>query len=325
MSGGDSSNAASLDALGRVRKRGVLILEALLWAMAGGFLLVLIGYLSFICSSIGSGAEHLRRILGLRAPVTGPDWYALFIVTLVIFMPLFGLGAFFRWYNSLWRRSLKQLWREDRRLKEFASIRTIPTAPGVGDREQRTNYLRSLLASEPWRPFWQDIKKDAGLKDISPESLSPDVYERTATAVWKILQTDIKDRALATGLIVGLGQNKWMDQITILIASLELQLHVLTRLGKKPSRHTWRTLLKRMLSSLFINTYLTRQDAFLVQFVIKKTAMGLHVLSDLADQGAEHLKEVDLDHLIHSLDVDEALEGSRHMAGHDVLPDFSRS
>ena len=107
-----------------------------------------------------------------------------------------------------------------------------------------------------------------------------------------------------------------MDQITILIASLELQLHVLARLGKKPNWRTWRRLLKRMLSSLFINTYLTRQDAFLVQFIIKKTAMGLYVLSDLAEHSAEHLKNMDVDHLIqnHALDLDEAIEGHRHLA-----------
>jgi hypothetical protein len=73
-------------------------------------------------------------------------------------------------------------------------------------------------------------------------------------------------------------------------------------------------LLKRMLSSLFINTYLTRKDAFFVQFVIKKTAMGLEVLSELAEHGAEQLKDIDVDHLFDALDVDEAMEGYRHMA-----------
>ncbi len=315
MNGGDSFNkAVAIDTLFRVRQRGVFVYEALLWAMAGGFVLVLIGYLILLSGSVASGAEHLRRILGLSAPVFGPDWYALFIAGLVFFLPLGVLAAFFRWYKSLWNKSLKQVWREGRGAEQLASIRSIPATPGVGDREERTKYLKSLLVSDLWRPFWEDIKKDSGLKDISPESLSSDDYERTATAVWKVLQTDIKDRALATGLIVGLSGNRWIDQLTILAASLELQLHVLTRLGKKPSQHTWRTLLKRMLSSLFLNTYLTREDAFLVQFVIKKTAMGLYVLADLAEQGAEQLREIDLDQLIHSLDVDEALEGSRHVA-----------
>ena len=300
--------------MGEVRKRGVFVIEALLWASTGGLVMVLVGYFVLLLNFFVSGAEHFRRILGANAPSSGPDWYALLVIGLAILVPVSAFSAVFSWYNSVWRNRLKSTWRHADHSKRFSKIQPVPKIAGVGDREERTEYLRRLLDGDNWRPYWQKIKEDAGIGDTFPDTLSPERYERAATAVWKTIQADVKDRALTTGLIVGLSKNRWMDQVTILVASLELQLHVLTRLGKQPTWRTWRILLKRMLSSLFINTYLTREDAFLVQFIIKKTAMGLYVLSDLAEHGADHLKDVDVDHLIHALDVDEALEGSRHVA-----------
>ncbi len=315
-----SSNSAAADSLGKVRKRGVFVMEALLWAAAGGFMLILGGYFVALLNFAVSGAERFRRILGGSAPATGPDWYAITVIGLGVLLPVGLLGALFVWYRGGWKKRLKSIWRQDKDLRRFARIQPIPKSTGVGDLKERTAYLKLLLCSDEWRPCWPAIQKEAGITDFLPESLSSKVdkdYELVATAVWNSIQADIKDRALATGLIVGLSGNRWMDQITILVASLELQLQVLTRLGKKPNWHTWRMLLERMLSSLFLNTYLTRQDAFSVQILITKTAMGLQVLSDLAEQGAEHLKNIDVEHLLHnSADMDETLEDAHHLSGH---------
>jgi hypothetical protein len=42
------------------------------------------------------------------------------------------------------------------------------------------------------------------------------------------------ERAVATGLIVGVSHRRFIDLFTIFAATLELQLHMLSRLGKRP-------------------------------------------------------------------------------------------
>jgi hypothetical protein len=109
------------------------------------------------------------------------------------------------------------------------------------------------------------------------------------------LEKDIAERALATGLTVGISQNQFIDLFTIFAAALELQLHVLSRLGKRPSGYAWRLLVQRCGASLFINSYLNRQDSLALNLMIKKAGMGLKATGDLMENAAQHLSESDFD------------------------------
>jgi hypothetical protein len=75
-------------------------------------------------------------------------------------------------------------------------------------------------------------------------------------------------------------------------------------LGKRPSAHARRLLIQRCGASLFINSYLNRQDSLTLNLLIKKAGMGLHAAGDLMESGATHLSESDID-------LDEAL-GLQH-------------
>jgi hypothetical protein len=114
-----------------------------------------------------------------------------------------------------------------------------------------------------------------------------DDYRRLSKSVFETIEKDVAERAIATGLIVSLGSSGF-DRITIIIAALEMQLHVLSRLGKKPSLRTWQEMLKRTGDSLFFNTYLNVEDMFAVSLVIRSTAITLEASAAmLEDQVAE--------------------------------------
>ncbi len=76
--------------------------------------------------------------------------------------------------------------------------------------------------------------------------------------------------------------------------------HVLSRLGKRPSWSAWRLLVQRCGASLFINSYLNRQDSLALNLMIKKAGMGLSAGGDLMENAAHHLSASDFD-------LDEAL------------------
>jgi hypothetical protein len=109
------------------------------------------------------------------------------------------------------------------------------------------------------------------------------------------VERDIVERAFTTGLVVGVTTHRVFDLITIFAAALELQLHVLTRLGKRPSPAAWRLLIQRCGASLFVNQYLTRQDTLLLNLAIKKAGLGLHAAGDALDSAAQQLTSHDLD------------------------------
>ena len=83
--------------------------------------------------------------------------------------------------------------------------------------------------------------------------------------------------------------------MTIAASAFELQLHVLTRLGKRPSPRTWMELVKRAGASIFLNTYVTREDALYLNLAIRKAALGLEVASDAFQNS---LVDIDLDEVL---------------------------
>ncbi len=271
------SSPSDSPALDGLRERGQFLISGLLWAAATGMLLVLFGYGLILYHYLLAIAERVRVSLGYAAPERGPDWFmigALLLGPLILLLVLTLLAA---WYNRVWLRRVKDVWPDRRDRARFSRWQATPIHASAEQRKERDAYLNALLKS-----------------DSSAE------YEERAAEVLLALEKDIAERALTTGLTVGISRNRYIDLFTIFVASLELQLHVLSRLGKRPSWSAWRLLVQRCGASLFINSYLNRQDSLALNLMIKKAGMGLSAGGDLMENAAHHLSASDFD-------LDEAL------------------
>ncbi len=222
-----------------------------------------------------------RRAFGFAPPVSGPDFWLLsgFAVSLILaavvvtdWLSRLSVGLECAAFAGLGSRAT------DRSTPE--SVRSLRSQRG-GEITLRSDYLKALAAS----PAWKDVTVPSG------------TYQQTASAILRTLEIDIAHRAVTAGLVVGLNRNSLVDAASIIAAALELQLHVLTRLGKRPSLRTWMEMLKRTTASLFLNWYVSREDALYLKLAIKKTAWGMGAASDLAQQTAEALEDFDWDHL----------------------------
>lgn len=253
-------------ALYGLRRRGQFLAGALLWAAAAGLVFAASGSLLVFYHYGLALAERLRLSLGFRPPLQGtPDWYLLGAMALPLAALAAAAFAAWIWYRRTWSRRLYETWAGASRHSRWSA--------------DRAEYLAALCATPGW----------SGLKDQRPE------------AVLEHIERDIVERAFTTGLVVGVSTNRLFDLIAIFAAALELQLHVLTRLGKRPSLAVWRMLIQRCGASLFVNHYLTRQDALLLNLAIKKAGLGLHAAGDAMDSAAQHLTshDLDLDDLLH--------------------------
>lgn len=264
--------AESYAVLESVRRRGQFLIAALLWASAGGFFILLSGYV-VVLYHYGLGlADRLRSGLGWHPPAAGPDYILLgFLVSL----PLAGIllcGALWTGYKRVWNRRLRTVWASGKQRRAYGRWRPLQAQADEAERRHRTEYLTALTGNPPSA-----------------------TYEALAASTLSDLERDIAERALTTGLVVGISHNRFLDLFTIVVATLELQLHVLTRLGKRPSWHAWRLLIQRCGASLFINSYLNRHDALMLNLLIKKAGMGLHAAGDVLEAGANHLSEQDID------------------------------
>jgi hypothetical protein len=269
-----------------LRRRGQLLFGVLLWASAAGFLVVtgsgvLVAYHYAI-----SFAERVRSGAGFAAPVHGPDWFLLIALSSGPLIGALALLVFLRWYRRLWLRRVALVWLNARERRQLSRWQRVPLPLSDAARQERWDYITALLRS----PIWSG-------RDCSR---SREDHEGRAEWLLQQLEQDIAERALAAGLTVGISQNRFIDLFTIFAAALELQLHVLSRLGKRPSAYAWRLLIQRCGASLFINTYLNRQDSIALNLMIKKAGMGLKATGDLMESASQHLSESDFD-------LDEAL------------------
>jgi hypothetical protein len=273
-------------ALTALRRRGQFLISGLMWAAAAGLFVLISGYSLVLYHYAVALAERTRLSLGFAAPERGPDWFMIAVLSCgplicVAVLVLFGL-----WYRRLWLRRLATVWPEARDRARYSRWQSAPPRANDSERGQRSRNLTALLKSDLWNAF-------------TPPAESSTVEHK---ADWLLLELekDIAERALTTGLTVGISHNRYIDLFTIFAAALELQLHVLTRLGKRPSWHAWRLLVQRCGASLFINSYLNRQDSLALNLLIKKAGMGLYAAGDLMENASQHLSESDFD-------LDEAL------------------
>ena len=100
-----------------------------------------------------------------------------------------------------------------------------------------------------------------------------------------------------------MNRNPLLDTLTIVAAAFELQLHVITRLGKRPSMKMWIELVKRAGASVFLNTYVGREDALHLNLTIRKAALGVEMASDTVQEAAETLADVDWDEVLGGVSV----------------------
>ena len=278
----ESADSPLLD----LRRRGQFLIAVLLWAAAGGLFLVASSGALVTYHYAISLAERARLGLGFAPPHAGVDWFLLLVLSSGPLIGLLLVLAFMRWYRKLWLRRVALVWPDGRQRRQFSKWRPAPSQATDSTREENASYVTALLQSPVW----------SGRSCPRP----PDDSKGRAEWLLEELEKDIAERALATGLTVGISQNRYLDLFTIFAAALELQLHVLSRLGKRPSSYAWRLLIQRCGASLFINSYLNRQDSLALNLTIKKAGMGLKAAGDVMENAAQHLAESDFD-------LDEAL------------------
>jgi hypothetical protein len=252
---------------------------------------VLSGYALIVYHFELALAERVRFSLGFRVPAAGPDWFILAALALGPAICIVVFVLLWRWYRRIWFRRLRRTWPNRADRKKYSRWSAPPLRTTATHLQRRHEYLAALMHSEAQPAAWSAYSR-------SMETGGN--YESHAEWVLADLEKDIAERALATGLTVGVSRNRFIDLFTIFAAALELQLHVLTRLGKRPSWHAWRLLIQRCGASLFINSYLNRQDSLALNLMIKKAGMGLQAAGDLMEGTATHLSESDMD-------LDEAL------------------
>jgi hypothetical protein len=297
------SKPSGLDGL---RHRGVFLFSALMWAACGGIALIVFAYAVFLANNVLSFADRVRTALGGHAPAAGIDWVLAGASCAMAVPPVVALWLVWRWYRRHWTARLEAVWEQRAAYKQHSRIRKLAAAAGDEDRRARTAYLRDLLNS----PEWSGRRPAAGCA----ATFQPEEYETTAQAVLLEVEKDVAERAIATGLIVGIGANSRIDTVSILLAAFEIQMHVLSRLGKKPSLRMWAELLKRCGSSLFFNTYLNREDTMGVSFAIKQAGLGVHAAGEILGQGSHALSDFDVNDALDQLLGDHGLPESAKLA-----------
>jgi hypothetical protein len=215
MKGGtDNDVSGQIDAtLDSVRRRGLGYLGYLLWIFG---VLGLLWTANVVLTVLERGAEllrSLRQAVGVRLPVTGPDWWVIGGVGLLVLVCM----AFAVWaysvYRAAWARRLAAVWGPTPR-----SIHTsIPKLPAVADdrtAQHKVEYLRALLASPAWVP--------RGPNPVADARLNRDTYRSAANAVLRDIEKDIAHRAVTAGLVIGLNRNALIDTMTIAASAFDL-------------------------------------------------------------------------------------------------------
>jgi hypothetical protein len=283
----DNDVSGQIDAtLDSVRRRGLGYLGYLLWIFGVLGLLWTANVALTVLERCAELLRSLRQAIGVRLPVTGPDWWVIGGVGLLVLLGMALAVWAYSVYRAAWARRLAAVWGPTPR-SIHTSILGLPAVADDRTAQHKIEYLRALLASPAWAP-----REPAPIADAR---LNRDTYRSAANAVLRDIEKDIAHRAVTAGLVIGLNRNALIDSMTIAASAFELQLHVLTRLGKRPSPRTWMILVKRAGASIFLNTYVTREDALYLNLAIRKAALGLEVASDAFQNS---LADIDLDEVV---------------------------
>ncbi len=284
--GAVEETAPDRPALASLRRRSQSYLGYLLWVLLGLVLLWTANTAAQLVERWIGFLRGVRASFGFRYAVTGPDYWiiagVLFLGLLVLLLAAASAAA----YRAAWTRRIETVWgrKGDARLQRVGTLKAAPTRREL---EGRFAYLDRLAASPGWRGT-----------PVARTGESREAYCAFAAALLRDIETDVAARAVTTGLVVGMNRNPLLDTLTIVASAFELQLHVLTRLGKRPSVRVWIELLKRAGASVFLNTYVCREDALYLNLTIRKAALGVEIASDSAQEAAGAIADVDWDEVL---------------------------
>jgi len=277
--------------LAAVRRRSQSYLGYLFWVLA---VVCILWVSNAVASLLGHWVTLLngvRRAAGLAAPARGPDYWIIVGVTALALVVLAALAGAYVAYRSAWSRRLRTVWKTP---PDSCHIQIRPLCAHADDLElrRRDSYLRALAECSEWNGI--AVEQSDDLRQS---------YKNTAAGMLRLIEADVAQRAVTVGLVIGLNRNPLIDTLSIAASAFELQLHVLTRLGKQPSPRMWIELVKRTSASLFLNTYVSREDALYLNLAIRKAALGLEVLSDSVGEAAGALADIDWDEVLGGVSV----------------------
>jgi hypothetical protein len=277
--------------LASVRRRSQSYLSYLFWVCAVLCLLWTANTAASLLQQILSLLASLRSAVGLVPPVAGPDYFILGGVAALTLLALTVLAAAYSAYRAAWNRRLRILWGEPSK-STHARICPLQGCADEAELRRRTLYLQTLASCSAWQGHTLKIS------DVSRES-----YKNAAAVMLRSIEADIAQRAVTAGLVIGLNRSPLIDALSIAASAFELQLHVLTRLGKRPSARTWIEMLKRTSASLFLNSYVSREDALYLNLAIRKAALGVEMASDTVQEAAGAMADIDWDEVLGGMSV----------------------
>ncbi len=264
-----------------VRSRTLLYGSYIIWAISAALALIAFNaYVSAVQSWMGA-AERVRGLFGFTLAPHSPDWWLIGAGLVAVAVPVAGGLALYTLYRRAWRRRLNQLWGPAGG-GVFERIRILPSSADELHAGRCCEYLNGLLAAGRW-----------GDSGITLAERNAECYRAASERVLAEIERDIAQRAWSLGLVVGLSRKSWIDSLAIAAAAIELQLHVLTSLGKRPSVAMWMHVWKRAASSLFINWYLNGEQSLTFRLMIRKIGFGLQASAQIVEQAADALSHWD--------------------------------
>jgi hypothetical protein len=278
-----------------VRRRSQGFLGYLLWVCV---VLCLLWVADIVASLLGRWVTLLkgaRSAAGLAPPAAGPDYLVLGGVAALSLAVIIALAVAYSVYRAAWERRLRLTWGPSFR-SGHARIRPLRALADEPELRRRTLYVQKVAACPAWLG-----------RRIEPPDDNGDSYKNAATAMLRSVETDIARRAVTAGLVIGLNRSPLIDALSIAASAFELQLHVLTLLGKRPSASTWIEMLKRTSGSIFLNSYVNREDALYLNLAIRKAALGLDLGLEMAADTVQHasvaMADIDWDEVLHGMKV----------------------
>jgi hypothetical protein len=276
--------------LASVRRRSQSFLSYLFWVCV---VLCLLWAANAVASLLDHWVAFLRGVraaVGLAVPASGPDYWVLGGVASLALVTIAGFVVAYFAYRATWKRRLSIVWGakpESRHIR----IQPVHLRADQAELQRRILYLQTIASS----PEWIGQAHQCGETRES--------YKSAAAVMLQSIEGDITKRAVAAGLVIGLNRSSLIDSLSIAASALELQLHVLTRLGKRPSVRTWMGMLKRTSASLFLNSYISRGDALYLNLAIRKAALGLEMASDAMQEAATSMADIDWDEVLGGVTV----------------------
>jgi hypothetical protein len=272
--------------LASVRRRSQSFLSYLFWVCVALCLLWAANAAASLLDHWVAFLRGLRTALGLALPASGPDYWVLGGVASLFLLTIAGFVIAYFAYRAIWNRRLRGVWGAKPESRHVQIRRLHPHADQA-ELQRRGLYLETIARCPEWTGH--------ALGQCGETSES---YKSAAAVMLQSIEGGIKKRAVVAGLAIGLNRSSLIDSLSIAASAFELQLHVLTQLGKRPSVRTWMEMLKRTSASLFLNSYISRGDALYLNLAIRKAALGLEVASDAVQETASAMADIDWDEVL---------------------------